>query len=179
MTEEWSLPAWLVLVTAAAAALLLLALVALVAATVRRARATRLLVAGVAQDTAGLREQLAVLERRLAPHPGGPEAHPGTERPAASYVITRLGDEPEPAGSPVPVVPPAAFADAVLREGVVQTASLLHGVRRALSPEVRHRVRFEVRREVKRSRKARRTEQRAALRDWQARQRAEAPGDAA
>ena len=70
------------------------------------------------------------------------------------------------------MLPAGQFADVLLREGVVQSASLLHGLRRALSPEVRNRIRFEMRREVKRARKARRVEQREALRDWQARRRA-------
>ena len=47
------------------------------------------------------------------------------------------------------------------KETVVQTASLLHGLRRALSPETRNRIWFEMRREVKRSRKQRRAELRA------------------
>ena len=64
------------------------------------------------------------------------------------------------------------FADIVLRETVVQAASLVHGVRRALSPETRNRIRFEMRREVKRSRKQRRADLREARREWEARQRA-------
>ena len=60
----------------------------------------------------------------------------------------------------------------MLRETVVQAASLFHGVRRALSPENRNRIRFEMRREVKRSRKQRRADLREARRDWEARQRA-------
>ena len=72
----------------------------------------------------------------------------------------------------MPTVAPGLFADIVLRETVVQTASLFHGVRRALSPENRNRIRFEMRREVKRSRKQRRADLRAARREWEARQRA-------
>ena len=87
----------------------------------------------------------------------------------------RLGVEPE--SEPVPTVEPRLFADLVLRETVVQTASLFHGLRRALSPETRNRIRFEMRREVKRARKQRRAEQREAYREWQARQRDSLPDD--
>jgi hypothetical protein len=61
----------------------------------------------------------------------------------------------------------------VLRETVVQAASLAHGLRRALAPEMRNRIRFEMRREVKRSRKQRRADLKAARREWEARQRAD------
>ena len=64
------------------------------------------------------------------------------------------------------------FADIVLRETVMQAASLAAGLRRALSPEVRNRIRFEMRREVKRARKQRRADLREARREWEARQRA-------
>jgi hypothetical protein len=98
--------------------------------------------------------------------PAGPPDHP-------EFVITHLGDrEPEPEIEAVPTVAPTLFADIVLRESVVQAASLFHGVRRALTPETRNRIRFEMRREVKRSRKQRRADMRAARREWEARQRA-------
>jgi len=87
--------------------------------------------------------------------------------PAPEFVITRIG-EPEP----VPTVPAPVFADLLLKETVVQTASLFHGLRRALSPETRNRIRFHMRQEVKRSRKQRRTELREVRREWAARQRA-------
>jgi hypothetical protein len=87
--------------------------------------------------------------------------------PATEYVITRIG-EPEP----VPTVPAPVFADLLLKESVVQTASLFHGLRRALSPETRNRIRFQMRQEVKRSRKQRRTELREVRREWAARRRA-------
>jgi len=83
------------------------------------------------------------------------------------FVITRIG-EPEPA----PTVPAPVFADLLVKETVVQTASLFHGLRRALSPETRNRIRFHMRQEVKRSRKQRRTELREVRREWAARQRA-------
>ncbi|HRD61783.1 MAG TPA: hypothetical protein PL137_12820, partial [Nocardioides sp.] len=50
-----------------------------------------------------------------------------SERPASEYVITRIG-EPEPEPEPVPTVPAPVFADLVLKETVVQTASLFHGL---------------------------------------------------
>jgi hypothetical protein len=101
---------------------------------------------------------------------------PEPTRAPLEYVITGLG---EPEGGPVdggveaaPTVPAGQFADIVLRETVIRSASLFHGVRRALSPESRNRIRFEMRREVKRSRKQRRADIREARREWEARQRA-------
>ena len=78
--------------------------------------------------------------------------------------MARAGDQP--------VVAAPLFADLVLRESVVQAASLAAGLRRALAPETRHRVRLEMRREVKRARKQRRSDLRAFRRDRDARQRA-------
>ena len=93
-------------------------------------------------------------------------------KPAApEYVITRVG-EPEPEPEPVPTVAAPVFADLLLKETVVQTASMFHGLRRALAPETRNRIRFHMRQEVKRSRKQRRTELREVRREWAARQRA-------
>ena len=94
--------------------------------------------------------------------------------PAPEYVITHVG-EPEP--EPVPTVAAPVFADLLLKETVVQTASLFHGLRRALSPETRNRIRFHMRQEVKRSRKQRRAELREVRREWAARQRAAMAAD--
>lgn len=93
-------------------------------------------------------------------------------RPAApEFVITRMGElEPDP--EPAPTVPAPVFADLLLKETVVQTASLFQGLRRALAPETRNRIRFHMRQEVKRSRKQRRAELREVRREWAARQRA-------
>jgi hypothetical protein len=88
------------------------------------------------------------------------------EKPAAEFVITRVG-EPEPG----PTVAAPVFADLLLKESVVQTASLFHGLRRALSAETRNRIRFHMRQEVKRSRKQRRAELREVRREWAARER--------
>jgi hypothetical protein len=96
------------------------------------------------------------------------DAEPAATTPT-EFVITRIGEaEPEP----VPTVAAPVFADLVLKEAVVQTASLVQGLRRALAPETRNRIRFHVRQEVKRSRKQRRTELREVRREWAARQRA-------
>ena len=94
------------------------------------------------------------------------------------YVITHVG-EPEPEPEPAPTVAAPVFADMVLRETVVQTASLFHGLRRALAPETRNRIRFHMRQEVKRSRKQRRIELREVRREWAARQRAAMGRDSA
>jgi hypothetical protein len=101
------------------------------------------------------------------------------EPPAAEFVITRVGEpEPEPeVAEPVPALPGPVFADLLLKESVVQTASLFQGLRRALSAETRNRIRFHMRQEVKRSRKQRRTELREVRREWAARQRAAMAAD--
>jgi len=152
-----------------------------------------LLVVGVAALAVRLSRRLGDLEARLAASsdpdglPGSRHTDhkwsldaPGRAPEPAEYVITHLGEpEPEVEAEPEPAVAPGLFADIVLRETVVQTASLFHGVRRALSPENRNRIRFEMRREVKRSRKQRRADLRVARREWEARQRAAMAGDAA
>jgi hypothetical protein len=79
------------------------------------------------------------------------------------------GDEEE--AEPAATVPAPVFADLLLKETVVQTASLFQGLRRALAPETRNRIRFQMRQEVKRSRKQRRAELREVRREWAARQR--------
>jgi hypothetical protein len=103
---------------------------------------------------------------------------PHLDEDRAEFVITRVG-EPEPVPQPEPVATVAApvFADLVLKETVVQTASLFQGLRRALSPETRNRIRFHMRQEVKRSRKQRRAELKEVRREWAARQRAAMPAD--
>lgn len=150
---------------AIAAAVAVLALVAL-------GRARR----DAAREAAALQERLEAVEESLR----APVREP-VVRPEPEYVITHLGEpEAEPDGAVVPVrLTPPAFADAVLRETVVQTASLVHGVRRALAPETRNRIRFEMRREVKRSRKARKVEVREALREYRARRRTAAESEGA
>ena len=149
-----------------------------------------LVVLALAVQTVRLRGRIDGLEHRLAaPSPSSdpqrssqaaPDDHVGSldePRPTtqgSEYVITHIG-EPEP--EPAPTVSAPVFADIVLRETVVQTASLFHGLRRALSPETRHRIRFQMRQEVKRSRKQRRADLKAALRDLQERDRAGRAGE--
>lgn len=147
-----------------------------------------LLVVGVAALAVGLWRRVGLLEARLAassytdwssstPQDSHSVSLDAPERPPAQpeYVITHLGEpdsEVEAEAEGVPTVAPTLFADIVLRETVVQTASLFHGLRRALSAETRNRIRFEMRREVKRSRKQRRADLREARREWEARRRA-------
>jgi type II secretory pathway pseudopilin PulG len=157
---------WIVPVVLGVVAVLVLALVVAVART--RSRTRRELLAARA-EAASLRAQLDEIERRMSAHSDHTD-----------YVITRLGDdEPQPG----PVQPPARidgslFADLLLRETVVKSAALAHGLRRALAPEVRNRIRFEMKREVQRARKQRRSDLKEALRDLRARERADLAADA-
>lgn len=157
----------LALVAVVAAALALVAVLAwrrALTASVRREEAAE-------QDLIELRERLAVLERVTAP--ADRAERPVDER---EFVITRLGTlEPtdtDGADRATVSLKAPAFADAVVRETVVQTASLVQGLRRALAPETRNRIRFEMKREVKRSRKDRKLEVKEALREYRARHRA-------
>jgi hypothetical protein len=148
-----------------AVALLLLVVVLVLAVAVRRlgTRVSQLEAARAAEPAT---------EARPAPADAPVPEHP------ASYVITALDRDDDPATS-TPVqgrIDGALFADIVAREGVIKAAGLAHGLRRALAPETRNRIRFEMRREVKRSRKQRRVDLKAALRDMQARERAQTAG---
>jgi len=164
--QQWIVPAVI-------GALTLLAVVLVVLLVLARARTTRELRAARA-EAASLRAQVEEIERRLAQAASRPRVEPG-------YVITHLGEEaPVPAerdgaraSRSVERIDGALFADLVLRETVVKTASLAHGLRRALAPETRNRIRFEMRREVKRARKQRRREQRDLAMQVRATQRAE------
>ncbi|MDH2416434.1 hypothetical protein [Nocardioides sp. CER19] len=161
-----------ILLACAATVAAVVAVVALV--LLRRARRDS------AREAAALRERLEALESGLdrLDHREWSATAP-VVRTEHEYVITHLGEleagPGEPAG-PVRLTAPA-FADAVLRETVVQTASLVQGLRRALAPESRNRIRFEMRREIKRSRRARKVEVREALREYRARHRAEVTAD--
>ena len=53
-------------------------------------------------------------------------------------------------------------------ERMVRLAGVVHGVRRAMSPEGRNRVRFEYKQAVKRARKQRKAETRQAVREYRA-----------
>ncbi|MEO5853759.1 MAG: hypothetical protein ABIQ15_14715 [Nocardioides sp.] len=167
---------WIVWVPSALLAVVGLAL-ALVIRTVVRLRArTADELATAHADAARLGRRLDELEHRLE----GPEPRPS----APDYVITEMSTT-GPAGRRRVEGRPAApehriegsvegslFADLLLRESVVRGASFVHGVRRALAPETRHRIRFEMRQEVKRSRKQRRIDLKAARRHLAEQQRA-------
>ena len=156
----------------------LVVLLTLVAATLlwvvrglRQAAAERSLALA---ESAALRERLDGLERRLA---APVEAAVGDQTTSEDrdYVITRMGSQDDGADGADRLVATRVdgplFADLVLRESVVQAASLAAGLRRALAPETRNRIRFEMKREVKRARKQRRSDLRDARRAWEARQR--------
>lgn len=159
--REWSVPVWVAVGVLAAVVLV----VAVLAVALRRVRSRTTEALALARaEAAELRAQVDDIERRLA----ASTAKGGDDQ---EYVITRLGDEAEPS-PPAPMLPGPLFADLVLRETVVQAASLGAGLRRALAPESRNRIRFEMKREVKRARKQRRADLRQAKREWDARQRA-------
>jgi hypothetical protein len=164
--QEWSVPVWVAAGVLAAVVLAVVTCGLLVTRALRRVRTRTAEELELARaEAALLRAQVDDIERRLAT-PVSIEEH--------EYVITRLGEEaPIERGEPTPMVPGPLFADLVLRESVVQAASLASGLRRALAPETRHRIRFEMKREVKRARKQRRADLRQARREWEARQRAE------
>lgn len=117
--------------------------------------------------------------RRLTARLDHLEAERGAAHPTASpdmgdpsaYVITGLSTADVEAVVP-DRIDGTVFADIVVRESAIKAAGLAHGLRRALSAETRNRIRFEMKREVRRSRKQRRTDLKAALRDFQAQERA-------
>ncbi|WP_148614996.1 hypothetical protein [Nocardioides rubriscoriae] len=170
MDQEWSVPGWAVLATLAVSAVLVTGLV--VAVLRLRARATAALETAQVQVAVlkAQAERIERIERALA--------EPRRRADDTEYVVTTLGqvdgadehDEREAA----PVVPASLFVDLVVREGVVQAASWAAGLRRALAPEMRHRIRWEMKREVKRARKQRRDDLRRAKRELEARQRGDA-----
>ena len=163
------MPAVVAVIALAVVAAAAVAVAVASAAALRRSRsslaAAQQRQALVASESAALHDRVEELERRLS-RPTAPQ----------EFVITHLGEPdddltPAVAETRVTLTPPA-FADAVVRETAVHTVALLHGVRRALSPETRHRIRFEMKREIKRSRKARKLEVKTALQEYRARQRA-------
>lgn len=173
MTSDLAVPTWLVVLTLVAVVALAVAAYRL-SRSVRQARShTDALLAAAAQDADALREQLAGIEAELRARQETTlrrERTPVAVVDDREYVITDLGQENGPR-VPARVVPAPMFADILLRESVIKTAALAAGLRRALSPEVRHRIRFEMKREVKRSRKERRLMLKAARRDLESRQR--------
>lgn len=174
MSQHWTVPAWAAVALAAVVLVLLVVLVALLL----QGRATRRELSRARQDAQGWEERLTALEERLVTT-APPRERPRQPQPAQEeeFLITHLGGPGTgtvDVTDPAPVVPAPVFADLVLRESAVQAVTLAAGLRRALSPETRHRIRFEMRREVKRARKQRRADLRAARRDLHARQRAAA-----
>ncbi len=171
--QEWSVPVWVAAGVLAAVVLIVVTSGVLFSLALRRVRTrTAEQLESARAEAALLRAQVDEIERRLAT-PTSVEDH--------EYVITRLGEDvPIEKDVPTPTLPGPLFADLVLRESVVQAASLASGLRRALASETRNRIRFEMKREVKRARKQRRADLRQARRDWEARQRAEdTAGDSA
>ena len=162
MTADLTLPAWLAVLVLAGVALL--GVVAVVAMVRLRHRVDREL-HRTGAELASLRHQLDEVERRQA-------APSQVVDEDGEFVITSLVGEPTDDADPAPTGDARLVGDIVLREAVVQAASLAHGVRRALTPESRNRIRFEMKREVKRSRKQRRADVRQARREWEDRQRA-------
>lgn len=152
---------WLVVAAGGALALVLLVASALLWRVCRR------LTTRIAELEAGLAEQSASTPKTT-------DAAVAVE--TAAYVITAMNEPQE-----TPAVPAridgALFADIVARETAIKAAGLAHGLRKALSPEVRNRIRFQMKREVKRSRKQRRADLKAALRDFQARERSGMAGE--
>ncbi len=172
MSDEWSLPAWAVLVTLGAI-VVVLAIVLLAAVTAVRRAAARAEESSAAAHALSedLRAQVSAIEARLTARPSTHEAAVDERE----YLITRLGDSggaSDGSGpSAAPVVDGPLFADLVLRESLVQAASFAAGLRRALDPAHLNQVRFEMRRELKRARKQRRSDLRRARREFEARDR--------
>lgn len=122
-------------------------------------------------DLVSLRERLDALTQTLerSERTGAPQEFVITSLPQhvapPSVPASAAATASAPAGSPVSAsLSAGAFATVALRDSVVKGASLVHGVRRALSPENRNRIRFEMGREVKRSRRQRRRDLREARR---------------
>lgn len=160
MTTE---QAWVGVTCAAATAVALVALVLAARARRRAGRAEALV--------AALVERVGLLESRASDVPPPSVEHAD----AATFVITRMdSDEGETARPIAQDIDGRLFADIVARETVVKAASWTHGLRRALSPENRHRIRFEVRQETRRATRERRSEARQALREYRARMRSTA-----
>ena len=152
----------------AACALALALLVVSLAARRAAGRSGKELAAACAEAQA-LADRLAAIEESLARQSDDNQSDGGQ-----SYVITHLGDaEAEPATPVAGRIDGRLFADIVARESAVKAAGLVHGLRRALAPEVRNRIRFEMRREVQRARKQRRADLKTALREFRARERAD------
>jgi C4-dicarboxylate-specific signal transduction histidine kinase len=168
-----NLAPFVLLVAAAVAAVVGLGVVVLVVRSGRRRLQAQLDAARADMEALSSRvDQLSAEQEQ-------PSAGPVDDRPA-EFVITSIGDRPNPAGmgaagrdvavpEPVPAhLTAGEFASVALGESLVRMLSLGYGVRRALSAENRNRIRFEMRREVRRSRKQRRRDLRTAARTLRA-----------
>lgn len=164
MNDEVSIPLWAALTALG----VLLGLLVVLVVVLRSARRDRAVV------TARL-DALAAAGAVPSPVPTPTEPVARPPAPASDFVITHLGElESEPEREAAPRSGPVdarLFTDTLLRESVVRSAALVHGVRRALAPEVRHRIRFEVRQGTKQARRRRRSEMKTAHREWQTRRR--------
>lgn len=170
---EWTVPAWVILSTLATLILLGIVLAVMLARTRTRTSAA---LAAAHTEASALQAQVDAIEHRLSQLPARATGTATAPPEQPDYVITRLGED-QPAAGSVPTVAAPLFADLVLRESVVQAASLAAGLRRALAPDIRNKIRFEMRREVKRARKQRRADLREARRVWEAQQRCDQSAD--
>ena len=99
--------------------------------------------------------------------------------PLPGYVITSVGDpEPDLVGGTRLEFKPRPQFDQVARTVMIEAASLVHGVRNALSEENRAKISYEIKRELIRVRKDRRAEVKQALREYRAKHRAAVQPDA-
>jgi hypothetical protein len=179
VTSLLVLPAWTVVLGVLCIAALVTTTV-LLGRALRDVRARTALVADSAVRDAellrsqlvDLEDQLAVLRREADRRTGAGDVVDGTVVADREYLITGLATARRSPLPAVPALPGPQFADLVLRESLVRAGALAAGLRRALAPEVRHRIRAEMKREVKRSRRQRRADLRQARREWEARQRA-------
>ena len=101
-----------------------------------------------------LQAELSQLEQKL-------QESEAAER-VITAVIAAIGTEVE---APAPVsVSNQVVLSAAVGEPIVKSLALVHGVRRALSPQVRSRIAFEIKQGTKQARKDRRRDMRAAWR---------------
>jgi hypothetical protein len=99
-------------------------------------------------------------------------AQPGQSEPA--YLITDAGvARPAVPAEDQIQVPDRLVLSATMGEPLVKVAAFGHGLRRALSPEVRNRIWFEMRREVRAARKRRKQLLKQYQRDIRAAERAQ------
>ena len=149
------------LATFAALAVVVLGLAVTVLANAATRRRMRADVRSCRAEIADLRAQVDELSRTAG--------HPERDR-HDDYVITTL-PLAAPTETPVPgdAREAAGFVSLAVGESLVRVVCLAHGVRRALSPENRHRIGSAMRREVKRARKQRRRDVREAQRQLRTR----------